>query len=161
MEKKADFIDPICAERVKEVRTDSKLKNYEFAESVFTTAENMSRVINGKQNLSVDLAQTISDVYGVRLDWLLHKDDFKTVADLETHYRNKFADRNNALQIILDDAVTEVCLREDIKPPVLDNIPEMLLLMAQIKDYADSLVWQYLIHRKHSSTWGFLDQRED
>lgn len=147
------------AERVKIALGESELTQNEVAKLAHITPQHLTNVKNGKKQLTEDVAEQLARILEVRFEWLMDYDNFQTNEKLEKYYIERFDARDNALQIILDSAITEVCLREGVKPKTLDNIPEMLYLMAQIKDYADSLVWQYLFHREHSSTWAILDER--
>lgn len=47
-----------------------------------------------------------------------------------------------------------------IKIPQFNNIPEYLLFKTQRRDFADSIVWNYLKHRQHSHVWALRDYVE-
>ena len=148
------------AERVKTELSSSKQTQKVGAEKAHITPQHLTNVKNGKKPLTEDVAKSLAETLNIRFEYLMGYDDFRTQKDLEEHYLKRFSEQNNAFHVVLDYAVTEVCLNENIPVQTLDNIAEILYLESQIKDYAVSLVWQYLIHREHSSTWRLLDQRE-
>ena len=120
--------------------------------------------------MTLDLAQLVSEKTAqgksqkydidlkIRPQYLLCMDDIKTTEDFETTYIQKSQNVMDASITLLEEALEEVCLREGMEIPHLDNIPELILLQAQLRDYADSLMWNYVKHRKHSHVWSYLDQ---
>lgn len=181
MSRKKTKINPIRAERVKTLINCLNVTQAEFGRRVPMTQQNISRIIQQKQGLSEETAHDIikaansiinerqaaqngitPDEYGThstyRVQWLLGYDDFMTVEDLNRQYVERAVAVNSAVMTILDAAVSEVCAREGLEIPQLNNIPEYLLLKAQLRDFADSIVWNYLKHRQHSHVWALLDQ---
>lgn len=164
MSRKKTEINPIRAERVKklienEKKIRGKFTQTEFAKAISQTQQNVSRILNLQTALTEETAQDIVSKYPeYRIEWLLGYDDFMTKEDFERDYIKRSHNTDNASIQILESALREVCLREGMEVPTLDNIPELLLLQAQLKDYADSLMWNYVKHREHSHVWGLLDQ---
>ena len=164
MSRKKTEINPIRAERVKTLIEREKERDPDFTQIIFAkathqTQQNVSRIINMKTALTEENAQYIISAYPeYRIEWLLGYDDFMTKEDFMRDYVKRLHNTDNASIQILESALREVCLREGIEVPTLDNIPELLLLQAQLKDYADSLMWNYVKHREHSHVWGLLDQ---
>lgn len=149
------------ADRVNKAIALSGDKQYVVAEKAKITPQHLTNVKNAKRLLREEIAKPLADALNVRFEWLMGYDDFMTSEEQEKYYAERFDAQNKALQIILDNAISEVCLREEIEHKTIENLPDTLFIQAQIKDYAVSLVWQYLVHREHSSTWGILDQREE
>lgn len=147
------------ANRVNTALAHSGKSQKVVAKDAHISEVHLSNVKNGKRPLTEEIASVLAKTLNVRFEWLMGYDDFETVKEMNEYYAKQFDTRDKAYQIILDNAVSEVCLREGIPVPILESIPEMQFLMAQIKDYANGLVWHYLIHREYSSTWGLLDQR--
>lgn len=119
--------------------------------------QTLSGIMNGA-TLTEKTARKILRVFpGVRFEWLMGYDDFMRKEDLNRAWVSTSQKRTNALMMILETSLREVCLREGIKPPVLDNVGELLLLQAQLRDFSDSLMWNYVKHREHSHFWNYLD----
>lgn len=159
MSKKATEINPIRAERVKTIIEREKIPQQEFARLTHQSQQNVSRIVKKHNSLTEENAREIIKAFpAYRLQWLLGYDDIM----LEEDYNRAFVDRmdaaNNAVITLLDASVREICAREGIDPPEIDNIPEFLLLEAQIRDFTDGLVWNYIKHRSASHFWSFIDQ---
>lgn len=133
----------------------------DMAEAMGILPETLNLKLNGHRALTEDDARKIASYFpGVRIEYVLGYDEFKTLSELQDHFTKNTDAINSACLTLLDSAVIEVCKRENIAPPVLDNIPELLLLEAQLRDYAVSLMWNYIKWRPASSVWGYLDQIE-
>lgn len=165
MSRQKTEINPIRAERLKILIDREKSKNKDltqakFAKKIFQSQQNVSRIINLKNALTEETAKDIIKAYPeYRIEWLLGFDDIMLKEELQENYVRRSDATNTAVIQILDSALREVCAREGIKEiPTLDNIPELLLLDAQIRDFADSLMWNYVKNRKHSHLWSYLDQ---
>jgi hypothetical protein len=68
--------------------------------------------------------------------------------------------RNSAPITVLNTALLNVCHDEGINVPHLDCIPELALLEAQLEDYAEMLMRNY-VRRNRSHFWNTLDQELD
>lgn len=161
MSRKKTEMNPIRAERVKILIDREKITQTELANRIYQSQQNISRIIQKRQPLTEETARDIISAFpdrDYRIEYLLGYDDFMTKEDLRRHYTEQSDATNNATIQILDSALREVCLRENMEIPTLDNIPELLLLQAQLRDYADSLMWNYVKHRDHSHVWSYLDQ---
>lgn len=142
--------------RIKKILENEQIKQKDLADALDMEPQNFSRfMISGK--VSEKTCRKIVALYPkYRIEWLLGYDDYPTIDDIKAAYQEQFHAMNRATATILDNAVREVCHREGIDPIVIDNIPEFLLLEAQLKDFASSLIWNY-IHRKNSQVWTLLD----
>lgn len=162
MSRKKTEINPIRAERVKKLIEREKISQVDFASRIFQTQQNVSRILNLKTALTEETARDIVTAFPeYNVSWLLGDSDFMLKEDLRTDYIQRSHATDNACLQILDSALREVCAREGIEIPTIDNIPEILLLQGQLRDFADSLMWNYVRHRKHSHFWGTLDQELD
>ena len=163
MSKKATEINPIRAERVKTIIDREDINQQKLAELIFQTQQNISRIIQKRQPLTEETAQAIIRAFPeYRIQWLLGYDDIM----LKEEYKQAFIDRmdaaNNAVMTLIDASVREISAREGINPPtVIDNIPEYLILEAQIRDFTDGLIYNYIRHRSHSHLWSLIDQTEN
>lgn len=155
-------INPLRAERIKTLISREKITQQEFADRIFQSQQNVSRIINLKTALTEETAHAIVTAFPeYRIEWLLGYDNTITVTELKRKYVKRIDDVNKAAMTILDASVREVCAREGISPlPVIDNPAEYLFLEAQLRDFADSIVWNYIKHREHSHLWGLLDPKE-
>ena len=161
MSRQKTEINPIRADRVKILLKREKVSQTQLAERIYQTQQNLSRIMQHRQPLTEATAQLIVKAFPeYRLAWLMGYDDVMTVSEFKGQCVKQNDDVNAAVMTILDAAVREVCAREDMQIPTLDNIPEFLLLSAQLRDFADSLVWNYLAHRQHSHLWNLLDQAQ-
>ena len=94
----------------------------------------------------------------IRPQYLLCMDDIKTTEDFYSVNFQRLDSVNNACYTLLTNSLKEVCLREGIEvPDPMGDPRELFLLFAQLQDYADSLMWNYVAHRKHSHVWSYLD----
>ena len=170
MGKKKRILNNESAQRLSDWLSEIDMNQTELADLIHYSQQYISNVINGKRPLTLDFAQLVSEKtsqgqslkYNIELrirpQYLLCMDDIKTTEDFETTYIQKSQNVMDASITLLEEALEEVCLREGMDLPHLDNIPELILLQAQLRDYADSLMWNYVKHRKHSHVWSYLDQ---
>ncbi len=74
-----------CGERVKEVRTSHGLTLDKFGEKLGVTKQTISRIENGINNLTDQMAKSISREFGVNYEWLTTgKGDMLEPKDMET-----------------------------------------------------------------------------
>lgn len=67
--------------RVKELLSSYKMRQIELADKINVTAEHLSAILNGKRTLTLEHAQSIAKLFGVRFEWIMCFDDFKTQYD--------------------------------------------------------------------------------
>ena len=152
--KKIDFKR---VDNIKTIISLEKLSQASFARVIGMSPENLNRIIKLRHPLTESTAELICICFPkYREEWLLGYDDYMT--EEEKTRANDTAIRLNASLTVLDTALLNVCHREGIEIPTLDNIPELLLLEAQLQDYAEMLMTNYVIHRQNSHTWNYLDQ---
>ena len=152
-------IDIKRADNIKTVIALENMKQVSFAKKIGMTPENLNRIIKLKHPLTEATAETICAYFPkYQKEWLLGYDDHMT--EEEKNRANDVSIRLNAPLTVLDAALLSVCRKEGIEAPVIDNIPEMMLLSSQLEDYAEMLMRNYL-HREHSHFWGTLDQELD
>lgn len=73
-----------CGERLKQAIVSTGASQKDFAENIaHVTPVHLSAVIRGKRKLTEQLAALVADATGVRKEWLLCEDDFKTEAEKE------------------------------------------------------------------------------
>ena len=166
MGKKKRILNNESAQRLSDWLSEIDMNQTELADLIHYSQQYISNVINGKRPMSLEFAQRVSNVTAqgksqrydidlkIRPQYLLCMDDIKTTED---YYSIQFQRLDSSITL-LEEALEEVCLREGMELPHLDNIPELILLQAQLRDYADSLMWNYVKHRKHSHVWSYLDQ---
>ncbi len=131
-----------------------------FADDIDVLPQNLSRSMN-RGKITERLCKKIIDRFPeYRIQWLLGYDDIMLKREYDKIYHDRKHHTDHALYLVLDNAVREVCARENIEVPTLDNITELLFLQAQLNDFATSLMWNYVKHREHSSVWSYLDQIE-
>ena len=170
MGKKQRILNTEGSQRLSDWLKEIGMTQSGLAETIGYTQQYVSNIMNGKRPLTLDFAQLVSEKtsqglsqkYNIELrirpQYLLCMDDIKTTEDFESLYIHRSQAVNDATLTLLDQSLREVCLRECIDIPTLDNIPELLLLQAQLRDFSDSLMWNYVRHREHSHVWSYLDQ---
>ena len=167
MAKTNSDINKLRAERAKglfdwwkEHHPEDKKSQQKLAVEMGISPIVLSAKLNNHRTLTEEDARKIAHYFpGVRVEFILGFDEYRTLEEYQKQFTKYMDSVNSACLTLLDSAVNEVCLRENIKPPKLDNIPELLLLEAQLKDYAVSLMWNYIRWRSCSYVWGgYLDQ---
>ena len=79
MSRKKTEINPIRAERVKQLIEREGISQIDFANRIFQTQQNVSRIINLKTALTEDTARDIVTAFPeYRIEWLLGYDDSMT-----------------------------------------------------------------------------------
>lgn len=145
-------------ERIEEIMSDLGYKlRKDFAHDIGMEPQNLSRCMTSGKVTEKTCEKIIKAFPEYRIQWLLGYSDIKTVEELESQCASRSLAISNASITLLEESLQEVCFRENIDVPTLDNIPELLLLQAQLRDYADSLMWNYVKHRERSHVWNFLD----
>lgn len=149
-------IDFIRSENIKTILKREKLSQVKFAKQINMSPENLNRIIKLRRPLKEATAETICTYFPkYRYEWLLGYDPYMTEEE-KTGSRDRGI-RNQAPLTVLDTALLNVCRREGIDVPTLDKIPEMILLVSQLEDYAEMLMSNY-IHRDRSHVWNYIDQ---
>ena len=134
------------------------VKSKKTGELVPMEAQNLSRCLTSG-NVSEKMCREIGKLFTkYNVMWLLGDSELMLIEDLQTDFIQRSHATDEACLQILNSALREVCLREGIETPSLDNIPELLLIQGQLRDFADSLMWNYVRHREHSHVWSYLDQ---
>ena len=169
MGKKKRMLNNESAQRLSDWLSEIDMNQTELAGKIHYSQQYISNVINGKRPMSLEFAQRVSNVTAqgksqrydidlkIRPQYLLCMDDIKTTEDYYSIQFQRLDSVNNACYTLLTNSLKEVCLREGIEVPNLDNWGDFFLLEAQLQDYADSLMWNYVAHREHSHVWSYLD----
>lgn len=158
MQKRVFEPKEIDIKRVKNIKSLLKLEKLtqaKLADMIGMTPENLNRILKLRHPLTTATAESIYQAFNkkYRLEWIQGYSPYKTDVELS----KDTSIRLNAPITVLDTALKKVCQREGITTPQLDNIPELMLLEAQLNDYAEMLMSGY-IHRENSNVWRFLDQ---
>lgn len=159
MSRQRAEIHPIRAERVKILMKRERITQTILAKRIFQSQQNVSRIMQLKQPLIEETARKIIEAFPeYRLQWLLGYDDYMTREEWERGYIQRQGKTDSAAMTIIDAAIREVCAREGIEPlPVINNPAEYAFLEAQLLDFADSIVLNYIKHRQYSHVWNLID----
>lgn len=159
--EKSSFSEDVRVSRIKTLLKREGLKQKDLADALDIEPQNLSRCLcSGK--VSDKMCRKIGDLFPkYNVMWLLGDSDLMLIEDVRQDFIARSHATNNACLQLLDSALREVCFREGIEIPKIDNIPEILLLQGQLRDFADSLMWNYVRYREHSHFWGTLDQELD
>ena len=145
------------AANIQTIYKRENLTQTEFAESLGVSQQRISEILK-KNTVSEYYIDLIAEKYpDYNINWIRGESPYMLKADLNKEYVKRKDAANNAYLFILDDALQKVCAQDNIKVPVLDNIPELLLLESQLKDYALFLMRNYVIDRSESEVWNYLD----
>lgn len=69
--------------RIKGLLKENKKTQKWLAEQLYITPENLSLIVNGKRGLLLERGKKIASLFpGVRVEWLMGEDNFKTEADV-------------------------------------------------------------------------------
>jgi len=170
MGKKKRILNNESSQRLSDWLSEIDMNQTELADLIGYTQQYVSNIITGKRSMSLDFANLVSEKTAqgkshrydidlkIRPQYLLCLDDIKTTEDYYSIQFQRLDSVNDACLTLLNNSLKEVCLREGIEVPHLDNIGELFFLQAQLQDFADSLMWNYVKHRKHSHVWSYLDQ---
>ena len=170
MGKKKRILNNESAQRLSDWLSEINVNQTDLAGRINYSQQYISNVMNGKRPMSLEFAQRVSNVTAqgksqrydidlkIRPQYLLCMDDIKTTEDFYSVNFQRLDSVNNACYTLLTNSLKEVCLREGIEvPDPMGDPRELFLLFAQLQDYADSLMWNYVAHRKHSHVWSYLD----
>ena len=169
MGKKKRILNNESAQRLSDWLKEIGMTQTDLSKLIHFSQQYISNVMNGKRPMSLEFAQRVSNATAqgksqrydidlkIRAQYLLCMDDIKTTEDFYSVNFQRLDSVNNACYTLLTNSLKEVCLREGIEVPHLDNIGELFFLQAQLQDFADSLMWNYVAHRKHSHVWSYLD----
>jgi len=82
MSRKKTEINPVRAERVKKIIELEKISQKDFADRIFQTQQNVSRIVKQKTALTEETAHDIVSAFPkYRIEWLLGYDDYMTFSD--------------------------------------------------------------------------------
>lgn len=83
MSKSKKEINPLSVERINELISESGMTQKEFAEKVVHCAQqHMNRMARGKAPITAETAAQITKYFSdIRSEWILGKDDSKTISD--------------------------------------------------------------------------------
>lgn len=142
MPVKAKQINRLRGERVKSLLSEHGMTQKELAEKIGYVPEHLSFIVNGRRNLTEEAAHAISALFpGVRFEWLMGFDDFKTERDYHLapirEPLMKTVDRHIIFTVLLHSLGYDVKILDNSDFPNLniDNIDfENVLKMSQQLD---------------------------
>lgn len=147
--------------RIKILMKREGIKQIDLADMLDMEPQNFSRIMTTGRVTEKTCKKIVSHYPQYRLQWLLGYDDCMTLEDLKRDLTAKLDDQNRACQILIDSSIRNYCLMEGIDPETVSLDLEYLILEAQLRDFCDGLVWNYLKHREYSHLFGLLDQVEE
>lgn len=105
MSRKHIEIDPECGRRLKELLVKNGMTQIELSKRLSCEAQHISNIVRGKRSLTLDTAQRITGVIfpQVRVEWLLHIDDFMTQEEKDA-YSKKVWEENHKAALLYDKA---------------------------------------------------------
>lgn len=117
--------------RLKEIREDSKLTQKEFAECINLKQEKIRDIENDRAKVTVEIAESIEDKFGINLRWLLSGRGEKFIND---NFSSKINVNNRDGNIALNGGSININ-KEDYS-----NIEEIRELLDLLKDVPKSWI---------------------
>lgn len=157
----AKVVEPseIRFDRITELLKRENLTRKAFAQSLDREPGNVSRILNS-QKISEDfIDQIISTFPDYRKEWLLGYDRFPTHAELS--HAQALGSLSDAPITMLEGSYRLVCAREHLPVETLSDPGELAFLVAQLEDYSDFLMWNYVKRKQDSAVWNLLQSVEE
>ena len=82
-------LNPKHGKRLNECLNEKKMSQKELAEKSGYTKQYISYIVTGKKNMSVESAEIFANILHVRKEYLLCKDDYKTLEDIFEEISNE------------------------------------------------------------------------
>lgn len=145
MQNKVDSseLNKKCGERLKQAILSTGTSQKDFAENIaHVSPVHLSAVIRGKRTLTEQLATLAADATGVRKEWLLCEDDFKTEAEKEKAEQMEILRPDGPtvtmvlFKKILDRMLTNAAKDYDVQ--ITKN--QQNILFAEVYPYVDYLI---------------------
>lgn len=140
-----------CGERLKQAILSTGTSQKDFAENIaHVTPVHLSAVIRGKRKLTEQLAALAAAAAGVRKEWLLCEDDFKTEAEKEEAEKSEILRPDGPtmtavlLRKILDRMVSNAA-KEYGLPPEKISENRRAGVFVEVGHYADYLIEQTIM----------------
>lgn len=95
-------LNMICGERLRKCIEEKGMKQKDVAAAAHFTEQHISNIVKGKCKLTTDTARSLSKVLGVRIEYLLCEDDYKTKFDYHLSSMKNMEEITNCLCKILD-----------------------------------------------------------
>lgn len=144
-----------CGERLKQAILSTGTSQKDFAENItHVTPVHLSAVIRGKRKLTEQLAALAADAAGVRKEWLLCEDDFKTEAEKEEAEQREIlrpdgpAVTTLLLKRLLDRMLASAA--KDYGIQVTEN--QQNLLFAEVYHYTNYLIKEMMEETKKNGS---------
>ena len=147
--------------RIKELMKREGIKQVDLADSLEMEPQNFSRILRSGKVTEKTCKKIVSLYPEYRLQWLLGYDDCMTLEDLKRDISSKIMDNERACQILIDSSIRNVCILEGIDPETVSIDLEYLVLKAQLMDFCDGMIWNYLKHRDSTHLFSLMDQVEE
>ncbi len=159
----AKVVEPsmIRFERITELLERENLTRKAFAESLDREPGNVSRILKSKKISEDFIDQVIATYPDYRKEWLLGYDKCPTHTELKQ--AKAIGALSNAPLTMLEGSYRLVCARENLPVETLSDTMQLAFLVAQLQDYSDFLMWDYVKRKKDrdSAVWNLLESVEE
>lgn len=149
--RKTTELDVKRGERLKQAIISTGMQQQKFADEIaHVTPVHLSAVVRGKRRLTEQLAALVADAAGVRKEWLLCKDDFRTEAEKEEAEKSEILRPDGPimtavlLRKILDRMVSNAA-KEYGLPPEKISENRRASVFVEVGHYADYLIEQTIM----------------
>ena len=160
MSKPKSEINPIPAERFKELIKREDIKKIELVEKINLSQQSISRILQKKQTLTDDTARAIIKQFPeYRLQWLLGYDDIMLHTDELRGMLHNIVDTAEAINQVISLVADDICRREKIPRKPIPTIYDFSILQTQLHEYTELIVSDYLKNRKNSRFWKRMDSK--
>lgn len=108
-------------ERLKKLRSHFNLTQKELGESVGTTQNKIKDIETDRQNLPIELAQKVKEVYNISFEWLLTGEGemiLNSNFDCHKHYieqlKQKFNLNNEEIELIISELLSSPATKDAV-----------------------------------------------
>ncbi len=161
MRKTRAEINPIRAERLKILLNREKITQTQLADALHFTQQHISSIIRQHNALTEETAKAVISLFpAYRLQWLMGFDDIMLHTDEITQMIHNEVDTADAITMVINLVADDICKREGIDRPFIPFIPDFSELQNRLRDYAELILYDYLMNRKNSRTWRRIDNEQ-
>lgn len=125
-------INKKTGERVRTCIYENFKNQSEFARVTGFSTANIACICNGQRKLTTDNARAFAKLFGVRMEYLLGEDDFKTEEDVEAYNKKLYAEPFTTM----DEHERSITARQLV---LYDMVLPWLLQLYDVDDNADQL----------------------
>lgn len=106
-----DEINVKIGNRIKELLKEKGIKQKELAKMLYCSPTNVSNIVNGQQNITPYQQNTMCELLGVSLDYLMCRTDYRTDKEMITSVI-KEADARYEQSLVVSLSILDICKKK-------------------------------------------------